>query len=186
MREISQKTSIHLTGIPERMNNLEEGIISKTQYKKKNAQIWGTWKFYIEGVYLVPDTMKENRSILRNMFVKFWEATDKDNTLNVYRGKIKSFHTQRNTNDINQAFQQCLNLEESFRILLAAKVTIHKFSEIRRKPFSNMLGRPLRWPPAYAFSTNYYKICCIKTKEEYQERRKLDSENRDTQGLVCF
>lgn len=35
MREISQKTSIHLTGIPERMNNLEEGIISKTQYKKK-------------------------------------------------------------------------------------------------------------------------------------------------------
>lgn len=90
----------------------------------------------------MPDTMKENRSILRNMFVKFWEATDKDNTLNVYRGKIKSFHTQRNTNDINQAFQQCLNLEESFRILLAAKVTIHKFSEIRRKPFSNMLGPP--------------------------------------------
>lgn len=39
IRELSQKINIHLTGIPQRMNNIDERKFSKTIQKKKNLRI---------------------------------------------------------------------------------------------------------------------------------------------------
>lgn len=83
IRELSQKINIHLTGIPQRMNNIDERKFSKTIQKKK-SQNWRTWVFYIERVHRAPDTMVEKRATLGNIFVKFRAAMGKENTLSVY------------------------------------------------------------------------------------------------------
>lgn len=84
IRELSQKINIHLTGIPQRMNNIDERKFSKTIQKKKKSQNWRTWVFYIERVHRAPDTMVEKRATLGNIFVKFRAAMGKENTLSVY------------------------------------------------------------------------------------------------------
>lgn len=83
IRELSRKINIHLTGIPQRMNNIDERKISKTIQKKK-SQNWRTWIFYIESVHRPPDTVVEKRATLGNIFVKFRTAMGKENILSVY------------------------------------------------------------------------------------------------------